>query len=113
MTTKEILDLDCRIEENKEIIQRALRKIKPLSKDENDRIPIEKLEKCIKILCVKNSISPRQISPDVFAAHKDIIWRFEAVDLTDLNSVFICYGKDIYEVLAKATIGLYMMTRKR
>lgn len=113
MKTKEILDLDCRLEKNRKIIQRALRKIKPLSKDENDKIPIEKLEKCIKILCEKNLIFPRQISPDVFAAHKDIIWKFEAVDLTDINSVFVCYGKDIYEVLAKATIGLYTMTRKR
>lgn len=113
MKTKEILDLDCRLEENKKIIQQVLRQIKPLSKCKDDKVPIEKLEKCIKILCVKNLIFPRQIYPDVFAAHKDIVWKFEAVDLTDFNSSLTCYGNDLYEVLAKATIGLYAMTRKR
>lgn len=113
MKTKEILDLDCRLKENEEIIQQVLRQIKPLSKCKGDKVPIEKLEKCIKVLCTKYHIFPRQISPDTFAAHEDIIWKFEAVDILDLNVVLICYGRNLYEVLAKATIGIYAMTRKR
>lgn len=113
MKTKEILDLDCRFKENEEIIQQVLRQIKPLSKCKGNKVPIEKLEKCIKVLCVKYQIFPRQISPDVFAAHEDIIWKFEAVDIIDLNTILVCYGRNLYEVLAKATIGLYAMTRKR
>lgn len=113
MKTSEILDLDCRIPENEEIIQSVLRQIKPLSKCNGDKIPIEKLEKCIKVLCVKYQIFPRQISPDVFASDKNIIWKFEAVDIIDLNVILKCYGRNLYEVLAKATIGLYAMTRKR
>lgn len=113
MKTKEILDLDCRLEENEKTIQQVLRQIKPLSKCKDDKVPIEKLEKCIKVLCVRYQIFPRQIFPDVFAAHEDIIWKFEAVDLMDFNNKLVCYGRNLYEVLAKATIGLYAMTRKR
>jgi hypothetical protein len=36
MTIKEIINLDCRVKENKESIQRALRKIKPLSNYSED-----------------------------------------------------------------------------
>lgn len=114
MKTNEILDLDCRIPKNEEIIQKVLRQIKPLAKcPEGKDIPFEKLEKCMKVLCVRYQIFPRQISPDPFASDEDVIWRFEAVSIKDLSILVRCYGRNLYETLAKAVIAIYAMTRKK
>ena len=45
MTTNQILQLDCRIQSNADIIENVLRKIKPLAKSpEGQQVPLEKLE---------------------------------------------------------------------
>lgn len=114
MKTKDVLELDCRIPENEEVIQKVLRQIKPLAKcSEEKDISFEKLEKCMKVLCVRYQIFPRQISPDPFVSDDDVIWRFEAVDIKNLKVVVRCYGRNLYEVLAKAVIAIYAMTRKK
>ena len=114
MKTTEILDLDCRVNENREIIQTVLRQIKPLAKcsDEHD-IPMDKLEKCLQVLCKNYDMYPRQIVPDIMAAEKDIIWRFEVVDLKNLSVLGKCYGLNLYELMCKAVIMLYALSRKR
>ena len=45
MKTEDILNLDYREKENKQIIQKALLNIKPLSKFSDEKIPLEALEK--------------------------------------------------------------------
>lgn len=114
MKTTEILELDCRISKNKEIIQNELRKIKPLAKcsDEYD-IPMNKLEKCLQVLCRNYEMYPRQIVPDVFATEKGIVWRFELIDLKNLKVLGKCYGLNLYELMCKAVIMMYVISRKR
>lgn len=114
MKTNEILNLDCRVKENREIIQSVLRQIKPLVKcsDEYD-IPIDKLERCLQVLCRNYNMYPRQIVPDVKSAEKGIIWRFEITDLKNLSTLGICYGLNLYELMCKAVIMLYAISRKR
>ena len=51
MKTEDIINLDCRKEENKEIIQKVLRKIKPLSRyPDGCDIPFEAIEKAITVM---------------------------------------------------------------
>ncbi len=114
MKTTEILDLDCRVEENREIIQTVLRQIKPLAKcPEGQDVPFDKLEKCMQVLCRNYEMYPRQIVPDVFAAEKDIVWRFELIDLKNLKVLGKCYGLNLYELMCKAVIMMYVVSRKR
>lgn len=108
MTTNQILNLDYREEENKEIIQKVLRQIKPLSRfSEEKEIPIEALEKAITVICKKYNIRIRDISPDIWSADKKIIWRACIISDKDLKTRGNIYGISMYEVLAKSAIKLY------
>ena len=54
MTTKEVMNLDYREEENQEIIQKVLRQIKPLSRYSDEcEIPFEAIEKAIVVMSKK------------------------------------------------------------
>lgn len=113
MTTKQILQLDCRIQSNAEIIEKVLRKIKPLSKvPDGQQVPLEKLERCIKVLCNKYDYFIPAIYPDLESGDKIVIWKCRIVDHQTLNDIGIAYGCTFYECITKAVILLYSMTRK-
>ena len=60
------MNLDCRKEENKEIIQKVLRKIKPLSKySVGECIPISALEKAITVMTKKYNMHIREFVLDI------------------------------------------------
>lgn len=115
MTIKEIINLDYRVEENREKIQRALRKIKPLSNyPEGEEISLEKVEKLVWKLSLRYKMRIRSIMPDLWASDKSIIWVAYIVneeDLTDYG-VRIC-GITMYEVLAKAALFMYSKRNER
>ena len=113
MTTKEILNLDFRIEKNKELIQRVLRKIKPLSKysDEYD-VPFDAIEKAIFVMCKKYNMRVREIASDVWANDKHTVWRATVVNETNMNIIDVVYGVCLYEVFAKVAIRLYAEIKK-
>lgn len=114
MKTEQILQLDCREEKNKEIIQSVLRKIKPLSKcKEGNDVPIELIERVIKILCSKYGYHIRQLYPDYESSDKYIIWRSEIYIRSTLQDVGVIYGCSIYECLSKTVIALYALSRER
>lgn len=112
MTTNEILNLDFRDEESREIIQRVLRKIKPLAKySDEEIIPLEMLEKVVRVVCLKYSVRVHYITQDIHANEKETIWRAvltSEIDLTGFGSV---YGISIYELFAKMTIKLHSLIR--
>lgn len=114
MTTNQILQLDCRAAENKVTVQKVLRIIKPLSKCpvEYD-VPVEKLERCLKVLCNNYNFFIPSISPDVCSADKEIIWKCRITNGRTLEDVGVTYGCTFYECLAKAVILLYSRTRKK
>lgn len=107
MKTSQILDLDFRKEENKKIIQKVLRKIKPLSRfSDEEIIPIEMLEKTICTLVQKYEIEHQWINVTYLETNSGIysVGVKSRVNHEWLGNV---YGICIYELLAKLTIKLY------
>lgn len=112
MTTSEIMNLDFRKEESQEIIQRVLRKIKPLAKySEEETIPLEMLEKVVRVVCLKYSVCVHWISQDIHANEQETIWRAILINETDLKDVGTVYGISIYELFAKMAIKLHSLIR--
>ena len=113
MTTNEVMNLDCRKEENKEIIQKVLRQIKPLSKysDECD-IPFEAIEKAITVMCKKYMMRVNNLSPDVWSNNEHTVWRVWLINDTNFKTIDMVFGITLYEVLAKTAIRLYAEVKK-
>lgn len=105
MKTNEILNLDYRVEENKKIIQNVLRKIKPLSKYSDEKVPLEAIEKVIKIISEKYKIWPKPMK----------LTGVYSVEVEDDNfkSLGKVYGMCVYEVFAKLVIKMYSEIRKK
>lgn len=107
MKTEQILNLDYREKESQEIIQKVLRKIKPLSKCSDEIIPLEKIEKVVHVLASKYEIAPQWMT---------IMWED---GLTNTYSIGVkttteehkwlgnVYGSCLYEVFAKLAIKMY------
>ena len=113
MKTEQIMNLDCRKEENKEIIQKVLRKIKPLSKYSVDEcIPISALEKAITVMTKKYNMHIREFVLDTQSNAKNGIWRVVIINDNDLSILEVIYGITSYEAFAKTTIRLYAEVKK-
>ena len=107
MKTEEILNLDYREKEEREIIQKVLRKIKPLSKysDEHNDIPLEAIEKLIRVLYQKYEITPQWM---VMSLHESTanIYSIGVKTTTDHKWLGNVYGMCLYEVFAKLEIKM-------
>lgn len=112
MKTENIMNLDCREDENQEIIQRVLRQIKPLSKYPDGDIPLSAIEKAIYVMCKKYCMRIRDFTPDVWSNKNNTIWRATIVNDITLEIIDLVYGLSIYEVFAKSAIRLYAEVRK-
>lgn len=113
MKTNDILQLDYREEESKKIIQKVLKQIKPLSKYSDDEIPLDAIEKAIKIMCTKYQVKIRNILQDVWSNKKNGIWRCDImIDGTIYDSLGVVYGITMYELLAKTAILIYSEIKK-
>ena len=113
MTTNQIINLDYRKEENQEIIQRVLRKIKPLSRySEEYDVPIEAIQKAIMVMCKKYCVQLRDLTPDFWANEKEIIWRATLLNETNYKVFDKVYGVSLYEVFAKVAIRIYAEIKK-
>lgn len=107
MKTEEILNLDYRKEENQEIIQKVLRKIKPLSKySDESNIPIEAIEKLVRVLVQKYEITPQWMSMSYFEPILGI-YSIGVKTTTDHKWLGTVYGMCLYEVFAKLAIKMY------
>ena len=113
MKTNDVLNLDCREEENKVKVQKVLRQLKPLSKySDEDDIPLVAIEKAIKIMSSKYQVRIRNIVPDIWSNKKSDVWRCEVVDDSTLALIGYVYGISIYEVFAKTAILIYSEIKK-
>lgn len=107
MKTEQILNLDCRKEESQEIIQKVLRKIKPLSKySDESNIPIEAIEKLVRVLVQKYEITPQWMSMSYFEPILGI-YSIGVKTTTDHKWLGTVYGMCLYEVFAKLAIKMY------
>ena len=113
MTTKEVLELDYREEENKKTIQKVLRKLKPLSKySEDEDIPLSAIEKAIKIMCSKYMIRVMSITPDIWVNKKSDVWRCHIINDSNLETIGFVFGISMYEIFAKTAILIYSEIKK-
>lgn len=107
MKTEQILNLDYRKKENQEIIQKVLRKIKPLSKySEESNIPIKAIEKLVHVIVKKYEIIPQWIA---MSYHEPTfcIYSIGVKTTTDYKCLGTVYGMCLYEVFAKLAIKMY------
>lgn len=114
MTTKQILELDCRTEENKKVIQRVLRQIKPLSRYSVEQpVPLEAIEKAITVMSKKYDMAVREFILDSQSNGKGTIWMANVVGSTDMGTISLVYGLGVYEVLAKVAVCMYAQVKRR
>lgn len=107
MKTEQILNLDYIKEESQEIIQKVLRKIKPLSKySDESNVPIEAIEKLVRVLVQKYEITPQWMSMSYFEPILGI-YSIGVKTTTDHKWLGTVYGMCLYEVFAKLAIKMY------
>ena len=107
MKTNDLLNLDCREEKSKRIIQKALKIIKPLAKYSDEQIiPLEKIEKAINIMTNKYAMCIQWITPSK-CEEKYMLYSLSIKNDDDYSWVGTVYGVTIYEVFAKCAILMY------
>ena len=107
MTTNQVIQLDYREQENRETIQKVLRKIKPLSKySDESNVPIEAIEKLIRVLVQKYEITPQWMTMSYF---EPILGIYSIGVKTTIEHEWLgtVYGMCLYEVFAKLAIKMY------
>ena len=112
MTIKQIISLDGRKEESNEIIQKYLKKIKPLSKYKvTEDVPFCKIEKVITVLSKKYNMRVREFVPDVWSNDGETIWMAVLIDDTNLKQVDVIFGLSVYEVFTKTALYMYSIRK--
>ena len=112
MRTSEIVNLDYRLEENRQTIQKALQKIVPLKGDTNADVQLQVIEKLITLLSKKYAMSIKHFMPDVHSNSKWTIWYATVINDTNFEILRNVHGLSLYEVFAKAAIYMYSQRKK-
>lgn len=106
MKTEDLLYLDCRKKENANIIQKALRRLKPfLNEPIDEEIELNKLEKLIKVLITKYDIQPQWITFNV--VEEKPYYTCSLKRSSNHSLLGTIYGASIYEVYAKILIKMH------
>lgn len=123
LTTKDILNMDCRKEKGYRTIQRALFKIPQiqkaydkLCKEEQEewdfRIPQEILERMLHQLSIRKKYIVMNIQPFYGKNHDEFVFYTSSVKrITDHVWVGSVYGVTLYEVVCKLVIMIYSDTK--
>lgn len=112
MKTKEILELDYSQSENKKIIQKALKKIKPFSKYEDEDVKMCKIEKFIGVAVKKYDLCVRDISFAGITIDNKCIYSLHLINESKLQYFDTVYGCELYELIAKAAIYIYSLIKE-
>lgn len=112
MTTNELLGLDYTVEENKTIIQKALRRIKPLQDKPMDQdIPLLTLEILVGKYERKYNLMINYICPTYIPGEKNLYCAtIKPKDSTKIME-FI-YATELYELFAKICIYFFYCVSK-
>lgn len=114
MTTQQILNLNTiRNPEANEIIQKVLRKIKPLSKyeDMEEDIPLELVERVIHTIVSKYHVGVQWISHESRLSIPEVYWSI-SIKTTDTHKWLVSIqAATMYELLAKTAIKLYSLAK--
>lgn len=98
--------LNSKYEDDEEIFQNALKKIKPFKKV-NGNIPIELLEKLIFKYEMKYAVMIDYICP-IFMFDAEPMYSVKIRETETRESLPSVYGTSIYEVLSKVCLTYYM-----
>lgn len=113
MTTKELLNLDYREEKNKQTIQKALLRIKPLSKFSDEvYVPFEAVEKLIHLIGSKYKVWVKDITLDSQSGDGYDVSRCSIINEDNLEPIQMVFGMCMYELFAKVAIVLWSEVKK-
>ena len=113
MKTDQILNMNYKKDENREIIQKVLKRIKPLSRYTDD-VPIEALEKLIAIICKKYNLDMQWIVVMSEDAEDGRLVYSCGVKTHDKSKwLGTVYASCIYELFAKLSIKLFSESKKQ
>lgn len=112
---KEILNLDYRLEESQERIQKILYKIKPLAKykDLDEIVPVEKIEKVVGVLSRKYGMIVREILLMHDPSNHENIYCAVIQDHTSKEVIRRIHGRCVYELFSKIAIYMYDRSRQK
>jgi len=114
MTTQEIMNLNTRKNpEANEVIQKVLRKIKPLSKYEDieEDIPLELVEKVIHTIVNKYHMAIQWISHQSRLSVPEVYWSVSIKTDDTHKWLGSIQGATMYELIAKIAIKMYSMVK--
>jgi hypothetical protein len=113
MTTKELLNLDYRNKQNKQIIQKALLRIKPLSKfSDEGHVPFEAIEKLLHLIGSKYKVWIKDITLDSQSGDDYDVSRAHIINEDNLETMEVIFGMCMYELFAKVAIFLWSEVKK-
>ena len=111
MKVKEILNLDYSNPQNKDIMQKKMRGIKPFRDiPVNEEIPIEMLEKYVGLVQRKYALQIDYICP-VYVPEENNLYSATIRNTASNEYYTYIYGKTIYEVFVKISILYYALTK--
>ena len=96
---------------DKEIIQRALHKIKPFQNEEDD-VPMELIEKYIGMVQRKYAIQIDYVTP-VFIPNERNLYSATIRKTSDDEYYNVIYGSTLYELFAKLAILYWALTNPK
>lgn len=112
MTTNELLGLDYTIEENKKLIQKALRRIKPFKdKPLNEDIPLLTLELLVGKYERKYNLMINYICPTFVTGERNLYCA--TIKKKDETGILeFIYATELYELFAKISIYFFYCVSK-
>lgn len=111
MKVKEVLNLNYSNPQDKDIMQKKLRGIKPFRNiPVNVEIPLESLEKYISLVQRKYALQVDYICP-VFIPEELNLYSVTVRNTASNEYLTYIYGKTIYEVFVKISILYYALTK--
>lgn len=108
----EILYVDYRKSESRALIQKTLRKLKPFKRYSDCDVPLEQLEKLVKVLTDKYDLAPQWIFLDTTAS-TSLVYSCTILKKSSREPLQFVHGASIYELFAKLALGMAIEARKQ
>lgn len=111
MKVKDILNMDYSNPQNKDVMQKKMRGIKPFRDiPVNEEIPMEMLEKYVGLVQRKYALQIDYICP-VYVPEENNLYSATIRNTASNEYYTYIYGKTIYEVFVKISILYYALTK--
>lgn len=107
---EKIINADYRIKENRIMVQNYLKKFKAFKKYE-EKIPLEAIEKQLRLICNKYYIMPQWLSIS-YTEETNAIYSLGMKTSDTHKWINTVYGITLYEVFAKALILAFFEVKK-